>query len=52
MGAFKSVLQWIEGTEDKYDFANNWSTAYMAALKRPLLWIEDIADRNDLVNNW
>ena len=24
MIAFKGLLQWIEGTEDKNDFSNNW----------------------------
>ena len=52
MGAFKGPLQWTVGTEDKKDFANNWSTAYMRALKRLIIWIEGIEDKNDLVNNW
>ena len=52
MIAFKGLLQWIEGTEDKNDFSNNWLTAYVRALTRLILWIEGIEDENDLVNNW
>ena len=52
MGAFKRLLQWIEGTEVKNDFANNWSTAYLGALKRLILWIEGAEDKNDLINIW
>ena len=52
MGAFKRHILWIEGTEDKNDFSNNWLTAYVRALTRLILWIEGIEDENDLVNNW
>ena len=52
MGAFKILLQWIEGTEDKNDFTNNWSTAYVGAFKRLILRIEGIEDKNDFANNW
>ena len=49
MGAFKRLILWIEGTEDKNDLDNNWSTAYMGAFKRLILWIEGTEDKNDLV---
>ena len=31
MEAFKRLILWIEGTEDKNDLDINWSTAYMGA---------------------
>ena len=52
MGAFKRLIQWIEGTEDKNDLDINWSTAYMRAFKRLILWIEGTEDKNDLDINW
>ena len=45
MGAFKRPILWIEGTEDKNDLVNNWSTAYVGAFKRPILWIEGTEDK-------
>ena len=51
MGAFKRLLQCIEGTEDKNDFANNWSTANAGALKRLILRIEGNEDKNDFAIN-
>ena len=47
MAAFKRLVLWIEGIEDKNDFANNWSTAYVKTLKRLILWIEGIENKND-----
>ena len=48
MGAFKRLILWIEGTEDKNDLDINLSTAYMGAFKRLILWIEGTEDENDL----
>ena len=39
-GAFKRLILWIEGAEDKNDWDINWSTAYGGAFKRLILWIE------------
>ena len=47
MGAFKRLIQWIEGTDDKIDLDINWSTAYMGAFKRLIQWIEGTEDKND-----
>ena len=49
VGAFKRLILWIEGTEDKNDLVINWSAAYMRSFQRLILWIEDIEDKNDLV---
>ena len=50
MGAFKRLILWIEGTEDKNDLVINWSTAYVGAFKRLMLWIVGTEEKNDLVN--
>ena len=42
----------IKGIEDKNDFVNNWSTAYVGASWRLIIWIESTDDKIDLVNNW
>ena len=52
MGAFKRLIQWIEGTEDENDLVINWSTAYGGAFKRYILWIEGTEVKKDLVINW
>ena len=51
MVAFKRLILWIEGTEDK-DLVINWSTAYMGAFKRLILWIEGTEVENDLDIIW
>ena len=51
MGAFKRLILWIEGTEDKNDSDINSSTAYGGAFKRLILCIEGTEDKNDLVIN-
>ena len=51
-GAFRRLILWIEGTEDKNDLVINWSASIVGAFKRLILWIEGIEDKNDLVNNW
>ena len=51
MGAFKRLIQWIEGIEDKNYLVNNWSAAYVRTFKRLILWIEGNEDKNDLVIN-
>ena len=48
MEAFKRLIQWIEGTEDKNDLDINCSTAYMGAFKRLIQWIEGTEDKKDL----
>ena len=48
MVAFKRLILWIEGTEDKNDLDINGSTAYMRAFKRLILWIEGTEDKKDL----
>ena len=48
MGAFKRLILWIEGTEDKNDLVINLSAAYGGAFKRLILWIEGTEDKNDL----
>ena len=48
MGAFKRLIQWLEGTEDENDLDINGSTAYMEAFKRLILRIEGTEDENDL----
>ena len=51
MGAFKRLIQWIEGIEDKNDLVINWSASIVGAFKRLIIWIEGIVDKNDLVIN-
>ena len=50
--AFKWLILWIEGTEDKKHLDINWATAYVADFKRLILWIEGIEDKNDWNINW
>ena len=47
MGAFKRLIQWIEGTEDKKDLVINWSATSMVAFKRLIQRIEGTEDKND-----
>ena len=48
MGAFKRLILWIEGTEDKNYLDINWTTAYVGGFKILILWIEGTEDINDL----
>ena len=48
VGAFKRLIIWIEGTEDKKNLGINWSTAYVGGFKRLIIWIEGTEDINDL----
>ena len=47
MGAFKRLMLWIEGTEDKNVLDINWSATRMGAFKRLMLWIEGTENEND-----
>ena len=51
MGAFKRLILWTEGTEDKNDLVTNWLANSMEAIKRLIQWNEGAEDKNDLVIN-
>ena len=44
MRAFKRLILWIEGAEDKNDLDIFWSIAYMEAFKSLILWVEGTED--------
>ena len=48
MGAFKRLILWTEGTEDKNNLDINWTTAYVGGFKILILWIEGTENKNDL----
>ena len=52
MRGFKTLILWIEGTEDKNDLDINWSATSMEAFKRFILWVEGTEGKNDLDINW
>ena len=51
MGAFKRLIQWIEGTEDKKRLRYKLISCLWGAFKRLILWIEGTEVKKDLVIN-
>ena len=45
VGAFRRLILWIEGTEDKNNIDIIWSIAYVGGFKGLVLWIEGTEDK-------